>query len=267
MDNKFDVDTYLEQFRVIGKDDELNCENISHILYVALLNKFRIEFTTDEYYYLKEYQERMFDLVEDLRERDTSTIPIVFDYLSNKNNYLVDIIIILWCLPRTDKFISKNIYRKVYKENIEKYHWKLIRCAECQFMKNFFIETFSKSNSVSVHCIDYVWAHLNHLSLEISFINSINGNYIDIVLDESGNYCIGLCMEYLLFLGLAQVNDSIKGSLRNFLKEFVVNIDIVRKLKTNRNYFHQIKNIIKDPAKYFGEVLTSIPEEVMKEIE
>ena len=86
MAKKMDVKTYIEQFNVLAveiKDgdnnedltmlkrdseplgeDIINRENMSHILYSAILNRFKITLTEEEYDYFKEYQERVFDLVD-----------------------------------------------------------------------------------------------------------------------------------------------------------------------------------------------------------
>ncbi|XWV26584.1 hypothetical protein QJ857_gp0483 [Tupanvirus soda lake] len=275
---KMDVKTYIDQFNVIGIDEFINCDNISQILYAAILNRFMINMSEEEYIYFKEYQERVFDLVENLRELSSATIPIVLNYLDKVNPYLADIIIMLWCMPRTDNFLSKRIYNNRYKENIKKYNIKMIKNIENTVMRNFCIETVTKTNYVPIHCIEYIWFYMNTLSFEFTFYNTESSAYIGFIIpDQSDNKNgetfieFGFNMEYLLDLGLGQIvyaNDpSKKGSFRNFLRNFVTNKTLVEKLltsNTKHTYRQQLINISKNPSKYFGDTLTLIPTDIME---
>lgn len=281
MTNQFNVIEYINQFNILGSAGDIHCENISYDLYSAILNKFKVTMDEDEYSYFKEYQDRMFDLVENLRELSEDTIGIVFDYLQKNNYYLIDIIIMIWCLPRSDNYLSKRMYNNIYRKNIEKYNWKLVKIINHETMKNFCIETLTKTNNVPVHCIDYVWFYMNTISLEFSFYNSESGSYIGFTMpehiddhdndnDKTNEYIIfGFNMEFLLDMGLGKVfyeNDLTgKGSLRNFLKRFVTDADIVEKLlttKTRQNYYKQLRSIQRNPSKFFGDSLTALPIEV-----
>lgn len=276
--NKMDVKTYISQFNIVDNEDIdfLHCENLSKLLYSAILNKFRITISKDDYQYFKEYQERMFDLVENLRELTSATIPIVFDYLTEINPYLPDIIIMLWCLPRSDQYLSKKIYTNRYKQNIQKYNIKLIKNIENNVIKNFCLETLTKTNNVPVHCIDYLWMYMNGLSFDFTFYNQEGAQYIGFEIPESDEnnkdetfINFGFNMEYMLEMGLGQVvykSDPLaKGSLRNFLKNIIFDVNVVKKLlssQSNNNLKIQLKNIIKNPTKYFGDTVNQIPEEL-----
>ncbi len=264
----FDADTYIKQFNVLGMDDYMNCEGTSHIMYAAILNKFKITMTDEEYEYFKEYQERVFDLVENLRELDVLNISLVFDYLDKKNPYLVDIIIMMWCMPRIDNFLSKRFYNKRYKDNILKYNHKIIDIIDQNVIKKFCIETLSKTNNVPIHCIDYIWFYMNTIGIEFSFYNTDNNAYIGFTMPEDKEdydgkayIDLGLHLEYMLEMNLGQVvypNDpGQKGSLRNFIKNIVFNSEIVEKIltgKTGQNFRLQMQTILNNPIKYFGEV-------------
>jgi len=271
---KMNVKEYIDQFNIIDTKNDINCDYLSVLFYGTILNKFKTTFDKTEYYYFKEYQERVFDLVENLRELSSATVPMVFDYLNQVNHYLVDIIIMLWCLPRTDNFLSKRIYNNHYKQNIQKYNYKLTKNITHECMKNFCIETLTKTNNVPTHCIDYIWFYMNTISMEFSFYNMDSGSFIGFIMPEhdDDNYIdFGFNMEYLLEIGLGQIayeNDpSSKGSFRNFLKNFVTDTVMVKKLlvaKTNQNYRKQLLAISKNPSKYFGDVLIELPTDILE---
>lgn len=273
---KMNIITYVDQFNVLGIDEFINCDNTSLILYATILSKFMITITDEEYIYFKEYQERIFNLIENLRKLTPTFISLVFEYLEKINPYLPDIIIMLWCMPRTANYLSKKMYNNKYKEYINKYNHKLIRIIEHRIMKNFCIETLTKNNNVPVHCIDYIWFYMNALSLEFTFYNSDNNSYIGFKIsdhtDVKNEFYVdfGFNMEYMLEMNLGQIayeNDpNQKGSFRNFLKNFVTNSILVEKMltsKTKHNYKSQILKIIENPSKYFGDILTIVPPDII----
>jgi hypothetical protein len=273
------VKAYVDQFNVLGIDAYINCDDMSTLLYSVILNKFKVTMTAEEYVYFKEYQERVFNLIENLRELTSATIPLIFNYLDKVKPCLADIIIMLWCMPRADTYLSKRMYNKTYKENIQKYNNKMIKNIDHNVMKNFCIETLTKTNNVPVHCIDYLWFYMNTLSIDFTFYNYVNGNYIGFQMEEDNHnntdenemfIQFGFNMEYLLEMGLGQVsyeNDpGQKGSFRNFLRIFLTNTIVVEKsltLPSKHNYQTQASNISKNPSKYFGEILTTIPSEII----
>lgn len=282
-EKKLDVKMYISQFNIIDNEeiDILHCKNLSHLLYSAILNKFKITISEEDYIHFKEYQERMFDLVENLREMTSATVPIVFDYLTEINPYLPDIIIMLWCLPRSDVYLSKRIYNNRYKQNIQKYNIKIVKNIHNNVVKNFCVETLSKTNNVPVHCIDYLWLYMNGLSFDFTFYNYDSAAYIGFEMpkEESHENCIdtfikfGFNMEYMLEIGLGQTvyesDPTNKGSFRNFLKNILCDEIAVKNLllcESKNNFKHQLRNISKNIPKYFGENLRKFPEEILEMI-
>lgn len=284
LDYKMNVIEYIKQFAIIDPDSNLECCRLSQMLYGAILNKFKIKIDTETYYYFKEYQERVFDFVENLRELSSATMPLIFDYLlKTENVYLIDIIIMLWCLPRSDNFLSKKMYNNKYHENIKKYNQKLINNITHKSMECFCFETLGKTNSVPVHCIDYIWFYMNGITMELQFLNYDNASYINFVMPDGDEHsdedntlmhvCIGINMEYVLEMGLGKIEyDNCileKGTFGNFLKKYIIDMDIVKSLITKgkiNNYQRQLINISKNPSKYFGEDI-EIPNEVRLLIE
>lgn len=261
---KMDVQKYLEQFGIIGKDGDLNCDNLSQILYATILNKFKITMDKDEYAYFREYQERIFDLIENMREFDIKDIDMILAYINKIDHYLCDIIIMIWCLPRVDTYHSKKIYQKNYKHNILKYNNKLCQLIHHDVIKNFCIETLTKTNNVPVHCIDYIWFYMKYLEIDLVFYNANNGDYIGFQIFEVENKKehmefdfsveLGFNMEYLLSLGLGHVKyiGGHNGTFCNFMESFLQDISIVNELINQQNFICQFRTILSDPKKYFG---------------
>lgn len=267
-----DLQKYIEQFITINEiEKELSCE-----LYSAILNRFAISIPYKRYLVLKEYQEKVFTFVEDLRELEINFISDAFNYLLQKDNYLVDVIIMVWCLPRPYLCSSKKIYREIYSQNIANYSFKLAAIIRHPAVENFCIETLTKNNYVPIHCIDYIWFYMSNISMEFIFYNSENSLYIGFIMPENGEEYLkfGFNMEHLLEMGLGKIvyqNDpSSKGSFRNLLKIFVTDVYLVKKMlmaSTGHNFRKQVINICKDPSRYFGEILKEIPKDVSNEIE
>lgn len=256
-----DPEQYLSKFGILNKKKSQN-------LYRAILSKYRIPMNEKEHYHFKEYQERMFNLIEHLREFPTY-IQLVFDHLNKQHDYIQigDVIIMLWCLPRTNEYLSKKNYNHHYQMNIQNYGHLLTKYIEHDIMKNFCIESLTKTNSVPVHCIDYIWFYMNGISFDFSFHNYANCFHINFELPEdNGEFMkFGFNMEYLLEIGLGNVvydNDPCKkGSFKKFLMNFITNFDLVKKLLTipsKHNYRNQVINIYKDLTKYFGSEISEI---------
>ena len=312
MIDMIDAKKYVCQFNVINQtetldmlvmdqdnknnenDEKINCEKMSTILYTAILNKFIIRMGKAEYVYFREYQERVFDLVENLRELDVNDISTILTYISKIDIYLVDIIIMLWCVPRIDNLLSKKIYQIRYRQNIQQYNAKLCNLITHDTIKYFCIETLTKVNNVPAHCMDYIWYYMANMEIEFDFYNSENGAYIGfepIETDESDkidknkcdrnqNKCdqksreniiqIGINFLYFLELGLGSIiyaND-LKGSFKNFIKSLVTNVAAVKNLLADpnkKNFSSQLLAICRCPKKYFddgivfdGEILAMI---------
>lgn len=266
-----EIDTYVKQFNVLGDgtNDIINCNNSSQILYTAILHRFRITMNETEYELFKEYHERVFDLIENLRELTSNYILSVLNYLHRENRYLCDIIIMLWCLPRTDTFLSKQTYYNHYKDNIQKYHYKMVVNIKNECIKTFCLDILSKIKNifVPVHCIDYIWNYMSNLTIEFSFFNTECGNYLGLCLDELEEECIilGLNMEHILELGLGQVCYPNILSFRHIIIKVITDIELVNQfltIPTHENYRKQLCNILKDPTKYFGKLHIEIPNNI-----
>lgn len=265
------MDIYLGQFFVpqIG-----NVEDLSKKLYRALLNKFMIDVSFQEYNEIKQYQECIFDLVEDLREKDISFIGEFLNYLDNHDPYLADNTIMIWSLPRTDDYLSKKFYNKKYEENIKKYNCKLVELVEHPVVKNFCIETLSKTNYVPVHCIDILWFYMNILSFELFFYNTNSCYYLGFVMPEKRGLWdeyieFGLNVPFILEMGLGnvdylskksgaleEVEELPRGTFKHFIKKFFTSYFLAEKMVSSRcgkNYFSQLRKINDNPSKYFGE--------------
>ena len=122
----FNIDEYIKQFDVYGNDGELNNDSMCTILYTTLLKRFNVDFTEQEYELFFMYQEKILSLIENLRELDVNLIGDILTYVHQKNMYLVDVIIMMWCFPTT---IIRDItaHRDMYRTNIKKYNYKLIK--------------------------------------------------------------------------------------------------------------------------------------------
>lgn len=261
---------YITQFGVL--DDELDCINLSHMLYASILNKFMITIDNIEYQHFREFHERTFDLVENMRELEVDLIEKIFVYLNKVNNYLVDIILMLWCLPRINNIRSKQLYDAKYKNNIKKYNFKIVKLIKSEPIKIFCLESLSKTNYVPIHCIDYISFYLEEITFEISFCGSNGKDYIGFNVNSGKEknesflqfnmdktpeipIDISINMEYFFELGLGLFKHEMK-QFSTILKLFINDKDIVNHMlqqKENTIYKTQLINICKKSNKLFGK--------------
>lgn len=265
------MDNYLRQFFVPEIRD---IERLSKKLYRALLNRFMINVSLQEYNDMKQYQECIFDLVEDLRKMDISFIEDFLNYLDENDPYMADNIIMCWSLPRTEDYLSKKFYNKKYEENIKKYNCILVELVEHPVVRNFCIETLSKTNYVPVHCIDILWFYMDILSFELFFYNINNCYYLGFVTQDiigTWDECLefGLNVPFILDMGLGDINylskkdlafsengKLLRGTFKNFIKIFFTDYFLAERMVSSRcgkNYFSQLRKINDNPSKYFGE--------------
>lgn len=193
-----DIKTYIDQFLVLSD------EALSQKLYSLILNRFRVTISKDDYTAVKTYQDNISVLIEDLRENDTNFIEKVLEYLDQVNPYVADIIILLWVVPSSE-LISKRIYQRTYAKLIQKYNSKLTDLVTHNVIKNFCVETLSKTNYVPVHCIDLLWFYMSNMSLELSLYNFESGAYIGFTMQDSNSIIFGLSLEYIQKMGLGNI--------------------------------------------------------------
>lgn len=235
----FHAQLYLERFHVIHDDNV-----IVNILYDLYLKKFNIPIEDDEYIIVDEYHDKVFDLVEDLRELSFDNISDVLIYLDSVLPSLADIIIMAWCLPRSKNYHSKIMYDKQYKSNIGLYNHKMIYHIELYVVRNFCLESLIKDNYIPVHCIDLLWFWMNNIDIEFAFCNSGSGNHIGI--DKSDGTKIIINMENIINLGLGNQNAKNRGTFMDLLQRVLHDeymVDYYSKI--DKNYVTQRDNILR----------------------
>lgn len=254
--------TYLKQFGITA--ESINNDNDSiHKLYFKLLNKFDAGLfqSTTIYENFIQFEENMYDLVENLRTLDVNYISQIFDSLSIHDPRLVDICILLWCIPRSN-YMSKNRWYEAYKNLVSLWSNKIMLIIENDHVKNFCIETITKTNYVPIHCFEYLWYYLNDgVCLEHVFVNSRSGMFVGFEYDdsESGSSDIIQCkfyinIEYIFMLGIGTSDiTNGKNSLQQHYLDIISNIeniDQLNKSDTFDNLVSQINSVISNWDKY-----------------
>lgn len=248
---------YIEQFGVIKPRLKL-----SEKIYAAIVNRFNIKMDEDQYKFFREYQERVFDLVENLRCLDVEFIKNFFDYLYPIDAYLSDVIIMCWSLPRIDTCLSRRFYDSKYRENINLYNDKLAAIINHNAIRMFCLDILSKNNYVPVHCIDLIWYYSLETSYELKFISNLFSGYIGILPINSGSeYTIlSLNATYILEMGLGSIifKDDKKPNFRLTLRKMFNDYDIVYKILSeskSKSYYSQLIKINDKVKTYFGSMI------------
>jgi len=174
-------------------------------LYKMILNKFIITITEDKYEKLNEYHERVFDLIENLREQESDVVEKFFDSTYKHNYYLVDNIIMMWCLPRVHKYRSKTAYLREYLNIINQYQHKIIDIITNQCVSNFCVEMLSKHCNIPTHCLDYIWFYMANMNIDLSFSEERNGDYLTLHPTKENTIDITMHIPTVLNLGIGKI--------------------------------------------------------------
>lgn len=252
MDNN-QIEKLLADFDVwpIEENKKDSYHDVCHSLYKAYLNKFNIEMTQKEYILMDMYREKVFDLVNALHDSSSTIVSDLLVYLLAENAYLVDLILMCWCLPKKVDYYSKKRYQAVYQENIKKYNHIIIGMIEIEPIKIFCTEILTKTCNVPIHCLDYIWYYVNDsIHMEFHFINSVYNDYITINFQESEDkkiieLDIGIDIYRVLELGLGSV-DAGNGKMFKQVIKVLVKSDseeIYSKSFCKENYLSQLKAI------------------------
>lgn len=216
-------------------------------LYEALLKRFQIEMGSMMYEQFYEYQSLVFDVVEDLHVQSVDDIKEVLEYLCKEDPYLLDVIIMSWCLPRPVSCFSKRRYQQLYEERIDLHMDKLVELVEIDPIKNFCVETLTKTNNVPVHCIDLLWRYMASIEYQLTWCNEQSGNYISVRIEDE-EIVIGLNVYVIDNLGLGDRKNQKEITFGETMIGIITNPDVVRVLlsqKTGDNLRDQLRSLDK----------------------
>ena len=177
----------IEQISNIFNDDYFNPNTMAQLLYSAILNGFRIKIGVEERKIYSTYLGYMYDLVEYLRDEPIEKIKDIMKYLLQKDPYVVDNVIMLWCFPRSGLYMSKMMYYRAYTENIKNYADILFEMRNEDFVIHFCLDIISKPSQCPIHCVDIIWNCLDINRIKISSIvidKKKQDDFIEFNLDE-----------------------------------------------------------------------------------
>ena len=260
--NRQEVTEYLYQFGVVGSDETINTDNLSQILFAAYLNHFGKAFRIEEQVFIDEYHERIFNLVENLRNQSENNILAVLDYLYEINPYTLDLVVMTWCLPRQSNYLSEQIYLDRCITLIREYNHKLVNLVNSTVIKQFCIEALVKTNYVPMHCLDLLWYYMDGHELEFRFTDGITSKWIGIeVNDDPLSIKIIINMEYILKCGLGKIKNMKNTTFANLLEVLMStteSMESLRKAPTGKIFYSQYLKITKSSQQDFGKDITLI---------
>lgn len=173
---KFDVVRYVSQYGLIGPDDFIKPEYMANLYYTALQKKFQIELDTDEYIYFQEYQKRISDFVNDIRQLEPIYINIIMEYLDANSVYTNLIILLTWSVPHFMEYFSHRTFDSKYLEYINNYGEKILRIDNITPIINICVEVVSDDCHFYAHCLDYFWEILSTFIITPKLINNTSAH-------------------------------------------------------------------------------------------
>jgi len=171
------MEAYLAKYDVLR-------EAYIPLLHYSFVHKFQNIIDEKIYNEFSQYQQKIYDLVEDLRSRDIPFLQDFFLYLKQVNLYLLDIILFSWCPPRPGIYLSKKMYRQKYAENIRIYLPILSHFSREEWFENFFVDLVSHSIFFPIHCLPLFWNYLDSYKIGLEFTKEQKGEYFKISLSE-----------------------------------------------------------------------------------
>ena len=104
-------------------------------------------------------------------------------------------------------------------------------------MKNFCIESLTKTNYIPIHCIDYLWYYMSNMTINLDFIGYDRYIFIEYKNENSELY-MHFCIDYLFDNDLGNViyptDPFNKRSFQEFLKTFLLDNPIKKSLISNK---------------------------------
>jgi hypothetical protein len=214
--------------------------------------------------------------VSKLRTLDLNAIKKTLDDLFIMNPCLPDIVIMMWCLPDPE---SNDLVAE-HKRLISLFNKKLIDICDHAPVKNFCLETVSKTNYVPIHCIDILWPYMQGRELNMRFEDPNMWDFIgflmspgdDDVDDQNFNMDLSLNMDAIFDMGLGQIslqaptsNKTPGPSLRKLLEPLIFDpntIELICKTDEKDDFLDQLRKIHANGFEYFENYKT--PENLLK---
>lgn len=219
---------YISSFGIVH-NDFIDVHSIVPLAYASYLNMFRDPVDEKTQRALNQFSDLMFRFIEDLRTKETTFIAGVMNHINSAyhNEPLIDLMIIMWCLPRHN--LSKEMYINEYKNNIREYQQKMIDLIREPFMADFTKEVTNKRCFLSIHCIDYIWRDLSENKVvEFRYINSYYGMFyfgIDVGIENADDVVVSIFMPAIFMLDIGNGQNNVSSQKRKLsLKQFIIDI-------------------------------------------
>lgn len=249
---KDNVIEYLKAYQLVESEapDEIKTSVASQVLYTCFLNRFRWEMEEEHSQILAIYQQRVADVLEDLRERSDPEIVCVLECLDQTDRHLLDVIIMSWCQPRPRQFLSKLMHERCHRELIRKYHPTMLRLLDHYTLRNFRAEAFCRDCHLPVECLDYIWSDLVQREIVPVFSNDASGGYLGLLNSSQEDATeLTINLKVLMELGLGRHSVVWEGCPRQFrdvIRSLLSDPALVREAlqsSTAINYLAQVKYI------------------------
>ena len=227
-----DIDEIID---MIFDEKTFNPDSMAKLLYASILNEFSIKLSTSERKIYSTYVSYMYDLIENLRELDITNLDIYLKKISKKDPYVIDNIIMLWSLPRSEQYMSKIMYYKAYKNNIVDFNNILFDLRNEDYIIHFCLDILSKPSKCPIHCIDIIWncMDVNKININSIMLARKKFDFIEFNLEdqhEEDEITLSICLstskidEY----GLGNKLNS-KGKTFNDMINYICNMNKIEK--------------------------------------
>lgn len=188
-----------------------------------------------------EFIELIFFTVSRLHEEED--LLSIFSWLLEHDACLLDVILMCWCIP--NGCFSEAGLERLHKQLVLEQLPKLIALRDTEPIKQFCIETVTKTCQLPVHCFDLIWPYLTLQQYTIAWKPAGMSKMIYLSYDDDNCLEIHLDASVIHKLGLGMIPDRNGLTFMSLHKSIVENAkELISKTPTGNNFLEQLQAML-----------------------
>lgn len=188
----------------------------------------------------EDYVDLVFDVIRDMHSLEQDRLVEIFKYLLEADAYLLDVIIMCWCVPTSG--FGRRQRMRLQKVLIEEQLPKLLAIKDIEPIKQFCIEISTRTCQVPVHCFDLIWPYVTLQTYEMAWRPQDMGSMIKL---DAVDDVIKICVDAhaIIALGLGNVPNEQGLTFKQLIQSIAANEQVLALLHATPTGHHLVKQI------------------------